>query len=259
MASIRLSSDTGSQTGSFWLHFVVAFIGMIFAGEAMAWLDVRLPVPENMFLRAGVFLLFAGASYSAMITATLALGRIFTLVFAVAEAAARAGLASLEWLLTKGVELGVAVAVTAIRLPAAPVRFVARLGHAWLIAPALERRRQRIELRRLYEEVRGDYASYEEFVRHFETGSRDTDAGVGEDASGNAGAQDNPEPAPVDKFVVACRTLGLSETGAFTLAELKARYHELMKAVHPDVIGPNESASAINEAREIIKARKGWK
>jgi hypothetical protein len=32
-----------------------------------------------------------------------------------------------------------------------------------------------------------------------------------------------------------------------------------MKAIHPDVIGPNVFATQLNEARALIKSRKGWK
>jgi|GEM_PF-3117031 len=256
MAGIRLNSDTGSQPASFWLHFVVAFIGIGFAMQIMVWLDVRFPSSDYIAVRGVILLLFAAASYGVMVGAALILGRIIALLFAAAELVARAGVTFLEWLVTKAVELSISAAVKAAQLVVAPARLAMRLAHDFIIAPALERRRQRIELRRLYEEVRGDYASYEEFLRHFETGTRDEDAHADTD---NSGAQDNPEPEPVDKFELACRTLGLAPTGAFTVAELKARYHELMKAVHPDVIGPNASAAAINEAREIIKARKGWK
>ena len=53
--------------------------------------------------------------------------------------------------------------------------------------------------------------------------------------------------------------LGLSPDGSFTVADLKQRFHTLMKAVHPDLAGLTTLATQINEARDIIKTRKGWK
>src|SRR5205807_9215245 len=103
-----------------------------------------------------------------------------------------------------------------------------------------------------------EYSSFEEFSRQFENGGT-AEEEKAEEKSQDSGSQKEDQPPPVDKYVLACQTFGMSEDGAFTQAEFKAQYHKLMKAVHPDIIGPNIFATQLNEARDIIKSRKGWK
>jgi hypothetical protein len=94
-------------------------------------------------------------------------------------------------------------------------------------------------------------SSFEDFVRDFNAGT----ANAKHDGAGSAGGY----PPADDPFTAACKLLGLPEAGGFSQAEFKARYQTVIKAVHPDAIGPNALASQVNEARDVIKARKGWK
>ena len=253
MTGMKLKAETGNDRGGFWTIFVGAFMSMGFSGQLLAWLDFGIPAADNMAVRVAVFVLFVGRSYAAFATIVLVSARLLTLAFAAIEWLVRRAVSGLERLLTVAVDHGQTTLKSVLALPFLPVRIAAAWLHARYLAPLLERRRQRIELRRLYEEVRADYASFEEFLRAFEGGGK-------EDATEDETVREEEErkPEPVDKFELACRTLGLSPE-ALTQTQFKARFHELMKAVHPDVIGPNIFATQINEAREIIKARKGWK
>ncbi len=253
MAGIKLKAETGNDQGGFWTIFIGVFMSMGFSGQLLAWLDYRIPAADNMVVRVAIFGLFAGLSYAAFAAVVLVSARLFTLAFSAIEWLVRLAISGLERLLTAAVDHGQTALKSALALPLLPVRITTAWLHARYLAPLLERRRQRIELRRLYEEVRGDYASFEDFLRAFDGGDK-------EDAPDDETVREEEElkPEPADKFELACRTFGLSPD-ALTQSQLKARFHELMKAVHPDVIGPNVFASQINEAREIIKARKGWK
>ncbi|ACK50912.1 heat shock protein DnaJ domain protein [Methylocella silvestris BL2] len=258
MAGIRIGSETGNEAGGWWVVFVGAFVSLGAAGEVLTWLDVRVPVPENMMVRVLAFLLFVAIAYGVFTAVVLIAARLITLAFSAVERTAHFAVAQTEWLLTMAISHGIPFLVSALKLPLAPFRFAASWAHAQYLAPALERRRQRAELRRLYDEVRDEYVSFDDFLRQFEGGTdSETDATENTDAADDKAG--TPEPTPVDKFAAACRTIGLSEDGAFTQAELKTRFHELMKALHPDLHGPNVFASQINEARETIKSRKGWK
>ncbi|MBZ9944509.1 molecular chaperone DnaJ [Mesorhizobium sp. BR1-1-13] len=253
MAGMKLKAESGNDRGGFWTIFIGVFMSMGFSGQLLAWLDFRLPAADNMAVRIAIFALFVGLSYAAFAAIVLVSARLLTLAFAGIEWLVRRAVSLLERLLTGAVDHGQTALKSALALSLLPVRIAGSWFHARYLAPMFERRRQRIELRRLYEEVRGDYASFEEFLRAFEGGDR-------ADARDDETVREEEElkPEPVDKFALACRTLGLSPE-ALTQAQLKTRFLELMKAVHPDVIGPNVFASQINEAREIIKARKGWK
>lgn len=77
--------------------------------------------------------------------------------------------------------------------------------------------------------------------------------------SGQYRSRTAEQVAPADAFAIACQTLGLASDGSFTQAEFKARYQAVIKAVHPDVIGLSALAAQVNEARDLINSRKGWK
>lgn len=83
-------------------------------------------------------------------------------------------------------------------------------------------------------------------------------------ASGRRDDARNEDPpaeqfASSDKFALACQTLGLASDGGFTQAEFKSRYQVVIKAVHPDIIGRSALATQVNDARDVINSRKGWK
>ncbi|RIK59424.1 MAG: hypothetical protein DCC64_15865 [Planctomycetota bacterium] len=77
------------------------------------------------------------------------------------------------------------------------------------------------------------------------------------DAMGRA-EQERKARLAADPFRAACRTMGLPEDGRFSEAAFKTRYRDLMKALHPDIAGPNERAASVNAASATIKERKGW-
>jgi hypothetical protein len=132
-----------------------------------------------------------------------------------------------------------------LRLALAPFAYAWGSFHAWAIAPHAERFRQWRELRALYAQVRDQFASFEEFRRAFEGGGEQ---------------QQQEQPAPEeDRFTKACRLLGLPEDGSFTQAQFKTRYRERMKTAHPDANGSSALAAELNQARDLIKSRKGWK
>lgn len=60
-----------------------------------------------------------------------------------------------------------------------------------------------------------------------------------------------------DNTAEAFALLGLKDT--CTRAELEAQHRKLMKKLHPDVGGTDGLAAKINQAKDIIIKRKGWK
>lgn len=94
------------------------------------------------------------------------------------------------------------------------------------------------------------------FARKGEAGRSEGARTHGQHRSAGANARTS---VPPDPFLAACRLVGLPESGEFTAAEFKQRFHTLMKAVHPDIAGPNLFAQQLNAARAVIKKRKGWK
>jgi hypothetical protein len=124
----------------------------------------------------------------------------------------------------------------------------------YAIAPWLERRRQTAELRRLYADVKDRYATFEEFLRAF-----NGDEGENTDTQDDTRGDTQTEPAPPDAFAAACALLGLAADGSFTNAAFKVAYRTRMKEAHPDLAGDAALATSLNEARDLINARKGWK
>ena len=57
----------------------------------------------------------------------------------------------------------------------------------------------------------------------------------------------------------ALSLFGLSADGSFSNAAFKAAYRKRIKEVHPDLSGDAALAAKLNEARDLINARKGWK
>ncbi len=96
------------------------------------------------------------------------------------------------------------------------------------------------ELRRIYrEDYASDFPSYRAFRRYWRA------------------LLDDEKAARPDPLQQAMRLIGLQEP--FTRAELKKRYHLLIGPLHPDKIGPNELATQVNAANELILEAKGWK
>ncbi|TBA11054.1 J domain-containing protein [Rhizobium ruizarguesonis] len=63
--------------------------------------------------------------------------------------------------------------------------------------------------------------------------------------------------ASLDNFRDAEILLGLSRE--YTVQDLASRYRSLIKQVHPDIAGPNDILRRLTLARDLIKARRGWK
>jgi hypothetical protein len=86
-------------------------------------------------------------------------------------------------------------------------------------------------------------------------GPREEDAPEDEDR-----AEEEPEESeetPPDPYEDAVALLGLA-TG-FSRTALQRAYVEKIRQAHPDAGGRTKQAQAINAARDLIAARKGWK
>jgi hypothetical protein len=134
------------------------------------------------------------------------------------------------------------------------------LSGLWLVNSLWLGRRQ--EVLAAEQKIAGEENGSERAARP----ARDSDASAGAEAKYQEERSDKDQSRSddcgkqsIDRFHAACKTLGLSADGSFTKEELKARYHQLMKAVHPDVIGASPFAMQLNEARDLINLRMNWK
>jgi hypothetical protein len=170
MAGIKIKPETGGEEGGFWLLFVGAFVSMGIAGNLLAWLGIDVPLPQNPLLRIVAFLLFVVVSFAVVMGASILVTRAANALLAATAKAAFLAVLHIEALLTAAVERGRPLLIPVLLLPLLPLRIAASWLYSSYLAPAAERRRQRAELRRLFDEVRDDYASFDEFVRQFEGG-----------------------------------------------------------------------------------------
>lgn len=193
---------------------------------------------------AALFCLAAVIMYGVLQGLSNALFHAVSLATRLAQALAGWAQTLTERVLTFLIETAAQAAILIVTLP---VRLI-----AVALAPLAERRRQREELRRLYESVKHEYASFDEFVREFNREPDDARRSKRQDEHRAA-----PQPAR-DPFKDACATLGLPADGAFAEADLKQRYGAMIRAVHPDIAGQNTLAAQVNQARDIIRKRKGW-
>jgi hypothetical protein len=245
----NIKSESGRVGDSAWL-FAGGLVNVCLVFKFFDWMGIAVPMPDSAILRLAELIAIGGAGLFAEAVLFECLHSLFARLMGYAESAVGAASDRAAYLMTRAAESGGALILTALKFALLPVRIpCARLWAAYA-APVLERRRQREELRRAFEQMENPRCSFEDFVRDFEAGGSN---GSEEDAGARCAAAPSADP-----FAAACRTLGLPEAGGFGQAELKARYQALMKAVHPDVIGPNVFAAQINEARGIVKARKGW-
>jgi hypothetical protein len=106
---------------------------------------------------------------------------------------------------------------------------------------------EREAIRAIYKkEFAGEFASFGQFRRYYRW----------------VNAQEFTDPrkplsVSSDGFRDAVAFLGLPN--GFDEKALTSRFGVLMKQVHPDIAGPNDIARRLNEARDIIRARKGWR
>ena len=188
----------------------------------------------------------------------LAYGLIgFLILLAIAAAIGGTGLALL-WGLRKVKAWALRASVAIARLLGLGMLWMAQILGEWLwdaYATQLVRfaqwRYEQRELRRLYrEEYAADFPSYRAFLRFYRK------VAAGEDPGAQRGGSEHAGQAAIDPVEAAIRLLGLPEN--FTSDDLKRRFRTLIKGVHPDVVGPNELATQLNDAYTLIKERKGW-
>jgi hypothetical protein len=252
MASLK--TETGSDTFGFIGWTIYVMVGLCLGLGAFEFVGIHLPRSDSPSLRLLQMLL-----YSAVGCAVLHL--IGVVLYGFARTIGLMLLAGLAIAFDAGERLGATLAHFAIRLLLAsvklalvPVAWPWRMLHAHVFAPWLERRRQTAELRRLYAEVKDQYQNFEDFLRAFNGESREN-----ANAQNDAGQDEKTETAPADAFSAACALFGLSADGSFTNAAFKAAYRKRIKEVHPDLSGDAALAAKLNEARDLINARKGWK
>lgn len=66
-----------------------------------------------------------------------------------------------------------------------------------------------------------------------------------------------PPPPPPNPYEAALMELGLS--AVFTEPEFVAAYRRAIRTAHPDAGGSTVRAQRVNSARDLIRARRGWK
>lgn len=255
----RIRSETGSNWADFIRAVVLIFASMISTAHLSLFLKIdQIGMPEwlDITLALLVSIVMYGVLNGLITAAFAVLARLTELVEAFTQRVAEFA----EWLLTTVVEVSAAWGLKLLALPFLPLIWGARWLHRTFIATFMERRRQREELRRLYEEVKDDYNSFEDFLRDFESGGEQARQSENDrqEQQRRQKERDKPVPSPRDPFKEACVLLGLAPDGSFTQAEFKQRYTAMMKAVHPDILGQNGIAAQVNEARITIKQRKGW-
>lgn len=250
----ELKSETGSDGFSIIGTGLYIIVGLWFGLLGFEMIGIRVPVDQPDGLRF-VEILGLGAVGCVLLHVVLAAFVAFM------EAMVTMIMASLGIAVETGERLGanLAVAAKALLLAAGglalvPITLPFRVLKARVIAPMLERRRQAAELRRLYNEVKDQYRSYADFLRAFHGENRE-DTDTQESARQDA----QTEFAPADGFAAAAALFGLAADGSFTSAEFKAAYRKRMKEAHPDLSGDTALATRLNEARDLINARKGWK
>lgn len=250
MASLK--TETGSDTFGFIGWTIYVMVGLCLGLGAFEFVGIHLPRSDSPSLRLLQMLL-----YSAVGCAVLHL--IGVVLYGFARTIGLMLLAGLAIAFDAGERLGATLAHFAIRLLLAsaklalvPVVWPWRMLQAHVFAPWLERRRQTAELRRLYTEVKDQYQNFEDFMRAFHGEER-------ESADTQDDGRQETESAPADAFAAAAALFGLAADGSFTNAEFKAAYRKRMKEAHPDLSGDVALATKLNEARDLINARKGWK
>jgi hypothetical protein len=246
----NVKSDSGRLADSFWI--VAGGFANLFAVVGLcASAGITIPFPASSVLCLAEMIAIGGGALFVEVVIFACVHSLFVRMMSRAEFLIAAATDGAERRMTQAAEAGAALVRKCLEFAGVLVRIPFRRLWAAYVAPWLERRRQREELRRAFEQMQNPKGSFEDFVRDFEAGGSNASE---EDAGKNGKAAPSSDP-----FTAACRTLGLPEAGGFGQAELKARYQALMKAVHPDIIGANVFAAQVNEARGIIKARKGWK
>lgn len=252
MASLK--SETGSDTFSFIGWVVYAWFGLCFGLAAFEFVGIRLPLSDSPSLRLLQILLYGAIGCAALNLIALVLYGFVRTIGMILLAGLEIAFGFAERLGTTLAQFAMRLLLASAKLALVPVVWPWRKFHTAMIAPWLERRRQMAELRRLYAEVKDQYATFDEFLRAFNGDDR-----ANADTRNDAGQDTQTKTAPADAFAAAAALFGLAADGSFTNAAFKAAYRARMKEAHPDLSGDAALAIKLNEARDLINARKGWK
>lgn len=243
-----LKSESANDAVSFVGIVIYLAVGLTFGLTALEMIGISVPETHPQSLR-----IFENLGLGAV--GCLILHALLSAVGALARSALMMAVSALGMAVDAGERLGViaaellkALAAAVARLALRAITFPFRSINARLIAPYLERRRQMAELRALYAEVEDQYPDFDAFVRAFNGGAGPQDE-----------AAEESDAPPHDAYADALVLLGLPADGSFTNAEFKTTYRTRMKEVHPDITGDQTLATQLNEARDIVLARKGWK
>jgi hypothetical protein len=252
--SAGLKSESGGDALNFLGGALYLLVGLVLGCAAIQFVGIDIPLSDSPNIRL-LQIVFFGAIGCAALHLVAGLGIAFlqklgilllTGLMIAMEAGEQAG--------AKLADLSVLALRKLALLAIMPVIWPVQQFNAYVLAPWREGRRQEAELRRTYEDVKDQFGSYEDFRAAFD-GREAGDAGAQDDVR----TEEQAAPDPVDEFAAACEVLGLAADGAFTQAVFKARYRKLMKESHPDITGDAATATKLNEARDLIKSRKGWK
>ncbi len=249
MASIK--TESAGNWSDFATTVVLGFFSLIAPIHLSMWLGVDHALDGYPAITLAVWAILTVVSYGILQGLLMAAFALLSRLTAFVEGIVGFVANTVEWALTAVVEVSAQFGLKLLLLPFIPFMFAAKWLYSVFIAGIAERRRQNEELRRLYEEVKDEYGSFEEFVRDFHSGGAQSGQKQKE-------REDAAAPPPRDAFKEACAAIGLPPDGSFSEAEFKERYHALIKAVHPDMVGPNAFAAQLNEARNVIRKRKGW-
>lgn len=240
------------------IGFVIAFFVPEFLAQETGWQQahdqlVAWARTKELWLFISLFIVYEIFGFLVLVSAVFASGTIgYVLFLGVKEATIWTAKGTV--FLMAAIFTGLAVsAVFVLKILIWPFRFVADFVKQFALSSTASLRQrwaERQELRRLYrEEFADEFDSFKEFKRRL----NDPDPEEEEEEE-KARPQ---EPPKVDPYAASIRLLGLTDN--FTRKDLEDRYRKLMRGVHPDVAGPNELATQINQARDLIKRRKGWK
>jgi hypothetical protein len=215
---------------------ICEFAGLWIVFDFISAQDIRIGMALSVMIWAGVMLLLVNpvAACRAVLRAVFFfLKASVRLVFLACRILAALPFAAFAFLLGPSAEFYRARWEERI----APARSRLARASAWLERERMMRHAYRTEFK-------GQYKSYRAFRAHLDATLR--------------AEEERKARAAADPFRAACRTMGLPEDGRFSEAAFKTRYRDLMKAVHPDIAGPNERAASVNAASKTIKERKGW-
>lgn len=252
MASLK--TETGSDTFSFigWTLYIM--VGLCLGLGAFEFVGIDLPRSDSPSLRLLQMLFFSAIGCVALHLIGMILYGFVRTIGLVLLAALAVAFDTGERLGTKLAHFMIRLLLASANLALVPVTWPWRTFQARVLAPWQERRRQMAELHRLYADVKDQYQNFEDFLRAFNGESREN-----ANAQNDAPQDEQTKSAPADAFAAACALFGLSADGSFTNAAFKAAYRKRIKEVHPDLSGDAALAAKLNEARDLINARKGWK